>query len=463
MKRFWATGKAGSRQENVSQRDLTTRIERSGPESIGALNAQGSQSQLRRTGTVTSLYPELGAIHGKLHRSEGLTDEELKQFQRQLDALERRAERKDEPAEPDEPIIRGPSRETILGHATRAGTERLAGRFGANTCGFYRESQGLFISSLGIGTYHGAMTRNTDDNYADSIHAALRGGINLIDTSLSYRSQRSERAVARALRRFLECDEGRRDEVVICSKGGYLVPDAMREGTFDRDDVAGGCHCMAPGFLADQIERSRNNLEIGTIDVYYLHNPEEQLRWVSEAEFLNRIRRSFAQLEDAVEKGFIRSYGMATWDGFLGGGLSLSTLAGIASELAGDGHHFRFIQLPVNLSRQQARTIPTQQGSCVLDVAAELGITAIASATISQGRLASGLSARIARLLPELETDAARSIQFTRSTPGITAALVGMRQAAHVAENLRISRATPLDAASHARIEDALFGEAEQL
>jgi predicted aldo/keto reductase-like oxidoreductase len=96
-------------------------------------------------------------------------------------------------------------------------------------------------------------------------------------------------------------------------------------------------------------------------------------------------------------------------------------------------------------------------------VAVELGITAIASASIAQGRLASDLPARITRLLPELETDAARSIQFTRSTPGITAALVGMRQAAHVAENLQISRAAPLDPASHARIEDALLGEAGQM
>ncbi len=57
---------------------------------------------------------------------------------------------------------------------------------------------------------------------------------------------------------------------------------------------------MAPDFLADQIDRSRANLGVDTIDVFYLHNPETQLGFVDRAEFDTRIRRAFAQLEQLV-------------------------------------------------------------------------------------------------------------------------------------------------------------------
>jgi len=43
-----------------------------------------------------------------------------------------------------------------------------------------------------------------------------------------------------------------------------------------------------------------------------------------------------------------------------------------------------------------------------------------------------------------LETDAQRAIQFTRSTPGITVALVGMSKPAHVSENLALANVPPL-------------------
>jgi hypothetical protein len=81
-------------------------------------------------------------------------------------------------------------------------------------------------------------------------------------------------------------DGGARDEMVICTKGGYLVPGAIAEEALTAGDVAGGMDCMTPAFLADQLERSRRNLGLETIDVYYLHNPETQLGVIDEARFL---------------------------------------------------------------------------------------------------------------------------------------------------------------------------------
>ena len=75
-----------------------------------------------------------------------------------------------------------------------------------------------------------------------------------------------------------------RDELVVCTKAGYLVRGAVPE-TLRPENVVGGMHSMAPEFLADQLERSRLNLGLETIDVFYLHNPETQFGFVDPEEF----------------------------------------------------------------------------------------------------------------------------------------------------------------------------------
>lgn len=334
--------------------------------------------------------------------------------------------------------------------ATSEGTARFASRFpGHQPAGFFRSAQGNTVSSLGIGTYLGGLDEASDRNYVEALLAAVRGGINFIDAAINYRHQRSERCIGEALGRMAGAGEIRRDEVVVCTKAGFLVPDAVPLGVLRPSDIVGGMHCMATAFLEDQIGRSRGNLGLETIDVFYLHNPETQLEQLPEDEFYERIRRAFEKLEELAARGWIANYGAATWSGFRkpagsAGALSLARMAGIARDVAGESHRFRYIQLPFNLGMPEAFTQRTARvdGSpeSVLDLAAELGITVVASATLLQSRLASGLPEEIGKRLPGPETDAQRAIQFTRSTPGITVALVGMSSAAHVAENLGIAR-----------------------
>jgi len=65
------------------------------------------------------------------------------------------------------------------------------------------------------------------------------------------------------------------------------------------------------------------------------------------------------------------------------------------------------------------------------------------SASILQSRLARNLPPVLKDHLPNLRTDAQRAIQFARSTPGVGTALVGMKQIAHVEENLRVAEVPP--------------------
>jgi aryl-alcohol dehydrogenase-like predicted oxidoreductase len=322
--------------------------------------------------------------------------------------------------------------------ATPEGSRRYASRFpAALAAGFYRSAAGLEISSLGLGTYMGGMDEAADRGYVESVIEAVRGGVNLLDTAINYRHQKSERNIGAALSQLFAAGDVGRDELIVCTKAGYLTPGA--EPDFLRsEDVAGGMHSMAPDFLADQIDRSRKNLGLDTLDLFYLHNPETQLEHVSREEFDARIRKAFARLEQLAASGVIQFYGAATWNGFrVSGQLDLESLAAIAREEGGDGHHFRFIQLPFNLGMIEA----LHNG--VLGKANTLGVTVIASASLLQTRVLGRIPEQLAAVLPGLATDAQRAIQFTRSTPGITAALVGMSQAAHVRENLKVAAVEP--------------------
>ena len=89
------------------------------------------------------------------------------------------------------------------------------------------------------------------------------------------------------------------------------------------------------------------------------------------------------------------------------------------------------------------RHIRRYRPESVLESAARLGITAVASATLMQTHVMENMPDSVAARLPGLETNAQRAIQFTRSTPGITVALVGMSKAEHVSENIAVSSVAP--------------------
>jgi len=309
--------------------------------------------------------------------------------------------------------------------------------------GFYRTIQGLHVSSLGIGTYLGGTDEPSDRAYTEALIAAGEGGINFFDAAINYRNQNSERCIGRALGRL------ERDEMVVCTKAGFLTPGAVPD-FLQGDDVVGGMHSMTPRFLTDQIDRSRANLGVDTIDVFYLHNPETQLGFRPRADFEERIRRAFAQLEQLADRRKICWYGGATWDGFRKkGALDLRRMAEIATEEGGAGHRFRFIQLPFNLGMVEAYSGGAES---VLETADKLGIAVVASASLLQARVLGQMPDAVAELLPGLASDAQRAIQFTRSTPGIAVALVGMGRRQHVEENLGVARVPPAPREQYLRL-----------
>lgn len=367
------------------------------------------------------------------------------------------------------------------GYASSAGTARYRDRFPQlRDAAHFRhpnhvkDAQDLWVSSIGLGTYLGEPDEAADQQYTAAMVAALRSGVNLLDTAINYRHQRSERNIGGALQQLIPSGALARDEVFVCTKAGYLSFDGsmpadprgyfrheyVETGILDPQQLAGGMHCIAPAYLENQIERSMKNLALETIDLFYLHNPESQLAEVSREVFHDRLKSAFAMLEKQVQAGKLRYYGLATWNGFRVADsardyLNIFEIEAIARQVEGAGHHFRFVQLPFNLAMPEGYGVLNQTSGkrkmSLLAAAEELGIAAVGSATLYQGQLTHGLPSFVGGILG-MSSDAGNAIQFSRSTPGLTACLIGMGKPEHVAANMKPALTPPVAAEQWAKL-----------
>jgi aryl-alcohol dehydrogenase-like predicted oxidoreductase len=354
----------------------------------------------------------------------------------------------------------------LPGAATEAGTERYFKRLtGQISLEHFRQAQGLWFSSIGLGTYLGNHDAETDQLYHDAVVRAVSLGCNVIDSAANYRLQRSERSIGSALKQLTSRGINR-DEIIVATKGGFIPFDTVppkdirsyfqetfvNPGVAQFSDVVAGCHCMTPTYLLNQLDCSLRNLDLECVDIYYVHNPETQLGKIPREEFNDRLLRAFEALEGAVAAGKIRMYGIATWNGYRNDPaaidyISLTETLDLAAKAGGKNHHFKAIQLPLNLGMTEALSLGNQRAGdksvTALEAAQALGLIVMCSASVLQGQLTHDLPAIITDTFPGLETDGQRALQFVRSTPGVTTALVGMKRIEHVEENLNLARTPP--------------------
>jgi aryl-alcohol dehydrogenase-like predicted oxidoreductase len=353
--------------------------------------------------------------------------------------------------------------------ATRDATWAYRDRFDEGMArAYWRQFGDAIVSSIGIGTYLGDATDEVDDRYRAAIRSALESGINVVDTAINYRHQRSERVVGDAV----DAADVDRDAVVVATKGGFVPFDGERPadpgayvrsefvepGLVDPDDLARRIHSIAPSFLDAMLDRSLSNLGLETVDCYYVHNPELQLEVRSREAVYDQLEAAFRMLEERAAAGDLDHYGVATWEAFRvppdhEKHLSLPAVvrrARAASDAAGtEATHFRAVQLPFNVQMADAFTVEAHEGSegrqSALWFAADAGLDVFTSASLMQGQLADGLPASVAARL-DGETAAQRAINFARSAPGVTTSLVGTANPDHVAENVAAGEHLPMGA-----------------
>ncbi len=322
----------------------------------------------------------------------------------------------------------------------------------------YRNFGGLKLSELGVGTYLGDPTDEIDLLYVETIRRALKEGINVVDTAINYRFMKSERAIAKAL-------EGlKRQGVVISTKGGYVPYDAdsgedpkdffvrnfIDTGIINREEMTPQGHCLSTEFLRWCFHKSLENLRTDYVDIYFIHNPEEQLLFFDREVFLKRIAEAFELMEELVSEGKLKYYGVATWNAFrVSKGarqyISLQELTDLARSVAGEGHHFRVVQLPYNMGMHEAYTLKNQgvKGKLLspLEACQELELYPYTSATLYQMNIAGRIPDKLKQTFG-FEKDVHTAIQFVRSTPGVGTYLIGMSRVEHLEENLEVLKSS---------------------
>ncbi len=344
--------------------------------------------------------------------------------------------------------------------ATTDGTRTFRDRHDESfAADYFRSIDDLMVSSLGVGTYLGDPTDAVDDRYESALVTALESGCNVVDTAINYRNQRSERVVGQAI----ETADVDRDEVFVSTKGGFLAFDGNRpadpgayvreeyidSGLLSPDDLAAGSHCMTPAYLDDQLDRSLANLDCESVDLYYVHNPETQLRDRSYEAVYDALEEAFVALERRAETGDLDRYGIATWDALrvppenpshLSLGTVLERAEAAAKRVGAARTRFGAVQLPFSAGMPEAYTVPSQEVDgermSALEAAEMLDLAVFTSASIAQGALAESVPPALAREVPG-DSAVEQSITFARSAPGVTTSLVGSSRAEHVEENLR--------------------------
>jgi aryl-alcohol dehydrogenase-like predicted oxidoreductase len=333
---------------------------------------------------------------------------------------------------------------------------------------FYIKHNDLVFSKLGLGTFNKEPYKeeNYVFHYIEGVKEAIKSGINLIDTASNYRYGQSEKEIAIALKELFEEGSVKREELIICSKGGFIQleypfpknpynwieENIINNSLATVDDIELDQHCMTPDFLEWSCKKSLENLGIKTLDIYFLHNPEIQISKIGYKKFLKKIETIFRRFEKMVEKGMIKHYGVAVWNGFIDEStnehINLEDLIEIAIKVAGINHNFKYIQTPFNIAKTSIYTMPTQsvkgEACTLLQAAHRLKIGVISSSSLLQMNLfKKSFNAQVGYLLDSkmiLENDIQLALQFVRSTPGIITSLFASKVPVHIKKNLEITK-----------------------
>ena len=134
-------------------------------------------------------------------------------------------------------------------------------------------------------------SRPPEEQSIRTIHAALDAGVNFIDTADAYSADdkdfgHNERLIAKAL-------EGRRDGVIVATKGGHT---RTADGGWELDG--------RPEYLKAACERSLKALDTDRIDLYQYHRPDPEVPY----------EESVGALKELQDEGKIRWVGISNAD-----------------------------------------------------------------------------------------------------------------------------------------------------
>jgi aryl-alcohol dehydrogenase-like predicted oxidoreductase len=323
---------------------------------------------------------------------------------------------------------------------------------------------GMSVSEIGFGGSRigGVFAdKHSGKEALNVLRKALDSGITFYDTADMYAQGESESLIGTAFR-------GRRDQVIIATKGGYRLParrNIMKRikplvrpivqalglkrtrlpvgmsGALSQD--------FSPAYLTKALESSLKRLQTDHVDLYQLHSPG--------APFLqsNAFGEALQALENLKGQGKLRFYGVAT-EMPADAPFCLSA-PGISS-----------VQLGFGLLDLEALDQGTLAG------AGTRGLGIIARGCFGGGLLKDGLDEAQLRAatskwqrilaLRSISKSIGRSLldtalQFCRGTPAVSVTLLGMREERHLRDNLRYVQAPPLSGEEYAALRHLQWQE----
>ena len=307
---------------------------------------------------------------------------------------------------------------------------------------------GLKVSPVGFGCSRlgGVFGGASRKDHITLLRAALEQGINFFDTSDMYTQGESERLLGEAFR-------GRRSDVVIASKAGYVLPAQRRladrikpvlrpvvrrlglkraqlpqrfRGSLAQD--------FSAGYLVKAVEASLKRLRTDYLDLYQLHSPPAEVIGKEEQlEVLESLRR----------QGKIRFYGYSC-------------------ETAGDA--VAAVKTPVHAVQVRLSLVSQAAVDGVLAEAPARHVAFIARECLAGGALAKSPEALGHSVEQGLVREADRrqiegfrvlteswgrsltdiAMQFVRSQPGVSVVLVGMSTERHLRDGVAATKLAPL-------------------
>jgi aryl-alcohol dehydrogenase-like predicted oxidoreductase len=144
---------------------------------------------------------------------------------------------------------------------------------------------GIDVSEIGLGAWQftdPGWGGPTEEESVAIVDEAIRLGVTFIDTAPAYAGGKSEQTLGRAL-------EGRRDQVVLCTKFGYW-PGAGPDYSADR--------------IEESVEQSLTRLRTDHLDVLLIHSPPFEV-------MDGRTAPHYRVLQRLVDSGVIRAYGVS--------------------------------------------------------------------------------------------------------------------------------------------------------
>ncbi len=146
--------------------------------------------------------------------------------------------------------------------------------------------QGLVVSEIGLGCMSMTGVYGTPDAEGGraTIHRALDLGVNFLDTADMYGNGANEELVGRAIR-------GRREQVVLATKFGFVVLDT-KNGSTVRGDAK---------YVRQACDASLLRLQVDHIDLYYQHRVDRN----------TPIEETVGAMAELVAEGKVRHLGLS--------------------------------------------------------------------------------------------------------------------------------------------------------